>query len=182
MLSQQQLRDNAPLFNTISEDESRQITSLVLDSFQYQTNLSTQLATLEISDPGTRQTLADTVLSFVQRLLQSRASSSDCASLLEGIGIEAGHAAAVGSVIASRLDALAKDLASRSSGDKLIDLEWRFGLTAASNSGAAAPFVQMRVSFEKLPPVSVEMGMLEFYEFAADIKKIQQQITTTLGI
>jgi hypothetical protein len=102
--------------------------------------------------------------------------------LLEGIGVAPGHAAAVGAVIASRLDAVAKDLASRSSGDKLVDLEWRFGLTAASNSGAGAPFVQMRVSFEKLPPVSVEMGMLEFYEFAADIKKIQQQISTTLGI
>jgi hypothetical protein len=182
MLSQQQLRDNAPLFNSISEDEARQICSVVLDSLQYQTNLSTQLAGLEISDPGTRQALSDTILSFVQRLLQSRASSSDCGALLEGLGVAAGHAAAVGAVIASRLDAVAKDLASRSSGDKLVDLEWRFGLTAASNSGAGAPFVQMRVSFEKLSPVSVEMGMLEFYEFAADIKKIQQQISTTLGI
>jgi hypothetical protein len=102
--------------------------------------------------------------------------------LLEGLGVAAGHAAAVGAVIASRLDSVAKDLASRSSGDQLVDLEWRFGLTAASNSGAGAPFVQMRVSFEKVAPVSVEMGMLEFYEFAADIKKIQQQISTTLGI
>jgi hypothetical protein len=118
----------------------------------------------------------------VHRLLQSRASSSDCSALLEGLGIAGGHAAAVGGAIAARLDTLAKDLASRSSGDKLSDLEWRFGLTAASNSGAGAPFVQMRVSFEKLAPVSVEMGMLEFYEFAADIKRIQQQISTTLGI
>jgi hypothetical protein len=146
------------------------------------TNLSTQLAALEISDPATRQAIADTVLSFVHRLLQSRASSSDCSTLLEGLGIPPPHAASVGGAIASRLDTLAKDLASRSSGDKLSDLEWRFGLTAASNSGAGAPFVQMRVSFEKLPPVSVEMGMLEFYEFAADIKRIQQQISTTLGI
>jgi hypothetical protein len=182
MLSPQQIRDNAALLNSISEDEAGQICSIVLDSLQYQTNLQGQISALEISDPQTRQVLADTILSFVQRLLQSRSAATDCAGLLSQVGLSPGHSAALGAVISSRLDALAKDLASRSSGDKLLDLEWRFGLTAASNQGAGAPFVQMRISFEKVEPVAVEMGMMEFYEFAADIKKIQQSMGNTLGI
>jgi hypothetical protein len=108
--------------------------------------------------------------------------NADSGELLQGLGIPEDHAAALAAVVDSRLAPLCKDLASRSSGDRLLDLEWRFGLTAASNSGAGAPFVQMRISLEKVDPVSVEMGVLEFYEFASDIKNIQQQMSNTLGL
>jgi hypothetical protein len=182
MLSQAQLRENAGLFQGISAEESAQICSVVFDSLQFQTHLPTLLAGLEISDPGTRQTIADTLFCFIQKLMQSRSANADSAELLQGMGISPGHSLAMASVVDSRLGPLCKDLASRSSGDRLLDLEWRFGLTAASNSGAGAPFVQMRISFEKLEPVSVEMGILEFYEFASDIKNIQQQMSNTLGL
>ena len=182
MLSQQQIKDNAPLFRSVTPDETRQLCSVVLDSLQYSTSLSSQLASLDISDPATRQTLAETILSFVQRLLQSRAAASKVTDQLTSLGFGEEHAAALSSLIAGRLDNLCRDMASRSSGDRLSDLEWRFGLTAASSSGTGTPFVQMRIAFENFDPVSVEMGMTEFYEFAADIKKIQDKMSSTLGI
>lgn len=182
MLSQQQIKDNAHLFNSVTPDDARQLCSVVLDSLQYSTSLSNQIASLEISDPATRQTLAETILAFVQRLLQARSSASKISDQLTSIGLSAEHASAMASLISSRLDSLCKDMAARSTGDRLNDLEWRFGLTAASSSGSGTPFVQMRISFEHFDPVSVEMGMPEFYEFAADIKKIQEHMSSTLGI
>lgn len=182
MLSQQQIKDNAPLFKSVTPDEAGQLCSLVLDSLQYATSLPSQLATLEVADPATRQTLGETLLAFVQRLLQARSSAAKIADQLTSLGISADHAAVLASVIGSRLDSLCRDMASRSSGDRLSDLEWRFGLTAASSSGTGTPFVQMRIAFENFDPVSVEMGMPEFYEFAADIKKIQDKMSSTLGI
>lgn len=182
MLSQQQIKDNVVLFTSITSDEARQICSIVLDSLQYQTSLASQLAAVEISDPATRQTIADTILSFIQRILQSRSSASNVAEQLKAIGLDAEYCAALSGTISDRLDAVCKDMASRSSGDRLSDLEWRFGIMAASNSGPGAPFVQMRLAFENFDPVSVEMGMMEFYEFAADIKQIQEKMSNTLGV
>lgn len=181
MLSQQQLKDNIPLLRAINSDEVRQLGSLVLDTIQYQTVLSTHLASLDFSDPASRQTMGDTLMSFVQRVLQSRASSNVSAQLIT-LGLDEERASVLATLISSRLDAICRDLASRSSGDKLSDLEWRFGLTAASGQGAGAPFVQMRIAFEKMDAVSVEMGMMEFYEFAADIKQIQERMSNTLGV
>ena len=182
MLSQQQIKDNAPLFNSISTDEARQLCSLVLDSLQFATSLSAALASVEIGDPATRQTMAETLLSFVQRLLQARSASSKVKQQLTNLGFGEDYAAALASLIGGRLDSLCKEMASRSSGDRLSDLEWRFGLTAAANSGQGAPFVQMRIAFENFEPVSVEMGMMEFYAFADDIRQIQERMASTLGI
>lgn len=182
MLSQQQIKDNMSQFESIESDDAAQICNIVLDSLQFNTPLSNLLSEVEITDTVTQQTLADTLMSFISRLLQSRSATSDCTTLLISSGLSESHASAIGNVISSRLDSIVKDLAEKSSGDKLQDLEWRFGLTAASNSGAGAPFIQMRLQFEKESPVSVEMGMTEFYEFAADIKRIQMQMANSLNI
>lgn len=182
MLSNQQLRENATLFESISAESTHQLAQVVCDSIQFDTNLQTQLASLEISDATTTETLADTILSFIHRLLQSRSASSDCQQTLVNLGFSEEHAAAMATVIGERLDSIARALASRSSGDRLSDLEWRFGLTAASNTGTSAPFVQFRLQFDSIEPVSVEMGMNEFYEFAGDIKRIQQQMSDSLGV
>ena len=40
----------------------------------------------------------------------------------------------------------------------------------------------MKLSFENYKPVSVEMGIMEFYEFAADIKHIQQEMSNNFNI
>ena len=185
MLSVQQIRDNMGLFLSISEEETKQICSIVLDSLQFKTNLKHQIEELEIEDSSTqlstRQTLADTILSFVMRILQSRSAISDCSDILTEYGLDSNHVTILASIINSRLDALCKDLVSQSTGDRLTDLEWRFGLTAASNSGSGTPFVQMRLAFESYEPVSVEMGMTEFYEFAADMKRIQSQMSDALS-
>lgn len=181
MLSQQQIRDSAPLFKTVTDAEAAQIASLVLDNLQYQTNLATTLAALQFSDPGTRQALADTIQSFVYRLLQSR-SAANVVEVLQEFGLPEEHAASVGGVIGERIDDIAKDFASKSSGERLVDLEWRFGLTVASSSGASPPFVQMRISFENQPPVSVEMDMRQFFEFASDVKRIQNQQSNNLRL
>ncbi|KAH0792984.1 COMM domain-containing protein 7 [Histomonas meleagridis] len=183
MLSQQQIRDNIPLLNSISEDGIRQICSSVIDSIQYQTNLQTQLNSLnDIADISTLQNISDTISSLVYRLLQSRSATTDSADTFKSLGISDELSSALSSVVNSRIDSLCKDMASRSSGDKLSDLEWRFGLTAASSSENGSAFVQMKLSFENNDPVSVEMGMKEFYEFAADIKHIQQQMENSLNI
>lgn len=183
MLSQQQIRDNVPLFNNVTPDELKRISSSVIDSIQYQTNLQAQLSSLDdIADPATRQAIADTVLSLVLKLLQSRSTSGDFSEQFQNLGLSAEHSDAMAEVITSRLDAVCREVASRSSGDKLTDLEWRFGLTAASCSNNGSAFVQMKLSFENDSPVSVEMGIMEFYEFAADIKHIQQEMSNTLNI
>ena len=67
-------------------------------------------------------------------------------------------------------------------GDKLNDIEWRFGITAASSSQDGSPFVQMRLDFENKDPVPIEMGIMEFYEFAGDIKRIQTQMSSIVGM
>ena len=181
MLSQQQIRENISTFSAVSADEASQICSIVLDSLQFQTNLSNILSTLSISDPATRQTIADTLYSIVFKLLQSRSSATDCADQLQSYGLSPDYARPLSDVISGRIDIIAKGMASRSQSDRLSDLEWRFGLTAQSNSGPGAAFVQMRLSFQNSGSVSVEMGMKEFYEFASDIKKIQSQMAATLG-
>lgn len=184
MLSQQQIRDNIPLFNNVTSDELKKLSSAVLDSIQYHTNIQTQFSSFEeIADPATIQAICDTIMSLVLKLLQSRSSNNDYSDQFQNFGLSSEHSDAMAEVINSRLDAICKEMASRSSGDKLTDLEWRFGLTAAascSNNGSA--FVQMKLSFENYKPVSVEMGIMEFYEFAADIKHIQQEMSNNFNI
>ena len=182
MLSQQKIKDNMPQFEAVSAEEAAQLTNIVLDSMQYSSNLQTLLANSEIADSVTRQTLADTIFSFVSRLLQSRTATSDCTELLKSNGLDEERSEAISSVISSRLDSIVKEMAEKSSGDKLTDLEWRFGLTAASNNGQGTPFIQMRLEFENDAPVSLEMGMTEFYEFAGDIKRIQSQMTNSMNL
>lgn len=179
MLSQQQIRENIPIFSTVSAEEICQICQIVLDSLQFETSLSSILATLEISDPATRQTIADTLQSFVLKLLQSR--STDSAEQLAALGVDKDLANQLGEIISGRIDVLAQNLASRSQADHLSDLQWRFGLTSSSNNGAGSAFVQMKLSFESAEAVAVEMGMKEFFEFAADMKKIQTQMSNAIG-
>ncbi|EAY18144.1 HCaRG protein [Trichomonas vaginalis G3] len=182
MLSQQEIKDNMVRFESISTEEAAQLAGVVLDHIQLKSNLSQMLAGLEFSDTSTKQILADTILSFINRLLQSRTATSDCSPLLKQAGLNDEYSEVISKVISNRLDTVVKDLAEKSSGDKLQDLEWRFGLTAASSTGAGTPFIQMRLQFENIQPVSIEMGMTEFYEFAADIKRIQAQMSNTLNI
>ncbi|KAK8842754.1 COMM domain [Tritrichomonas musculus] len=180
MLSQQQFRDNISLFSNAPAEDICQICRAVLDSLQFQTNLNNILSTLQLSEDTPQQLVADTLQSFVLRLLQSR--STDSADQLVSLGLDKDLAAQLGNIISERIDTLAKDLAARSQGDHLSDLEWRFGLTASSNNGPGSAFVQMRLSFESAEAVSVEMGMKEFYEFASDIKKIQTQMANSIGV
>ncbi|OHT13317.1 HCaRG protein [Tritrichomonas foetus] len=182
MLSQQQIRENLATFSTVAPEDLCQICNVVLDSLQFQSNLSSNLAQLEISDPATRQMIADTLNALVFKLLSSRSAATDSADQLQSSGLSAELAKPLGDVISSRIDVIAKSMASRSQADRLSDLEWRFGLTASSNNGSGSAFVQMRLSFENAQPVSVEMGMKEFYEFASDIKKIQKTMAATLGV
>ena len=182
MLSQQKIKENMPQFETITAEDAAQLCNIVLDSMQYGSNLQNLLANSEIGDPVTRQTIADTLFSFISRLLQSRSASSDCRELLKSCGLDDERSEAINSVISGRLDSIVKEMAEKSSGDKLTDLEWRFGLTAASNNGQGTPFIQMRLEFENDGPVSLEMGMTEFYEFAGDIKRIQSQMANSMNL
>lgn len=182
MLSQQKIKENMARFEDVTAEEAAQLCTIVLDSMQYSSNLQTLLASCEIADSVTRQTIAETLFSFIARLLQSRSATSDCTELLKSAGLDEEKSEAVSAVISGRLDTIVKELAEKSSGDKLTDLEWRFGLTAASNNGQGTPFIQMRLEFENEKPVSLEMGMTEFYEFAGDIKRIQSQMANSLNI
>lgn len=182
MLSHQEIKDNMVRFESVSLDEAAQLTGAVLDHIQLKSNLQQLLASLEFSDTQTKQTLAETILSFVTRLLQSRSATSEVAPLLKQAGLNDEYSEHISKVISTRLDTLVKDLAEKSSGDRLQDLEWRFGLTAASSTGAGTPFIQMRLQFENEAPVSLEMGMTEFYEFAGDIKRIKSQMENSLSL
>jgi len=179
MISQQKIKENVVLFSSISSDEASQICSIVLDSIQYNTNIATQLETLSFSDTSTKQALADSLLSFTMRLLQSKSASSDCVPALLGLGFSEELAEPIGAVISGRLGSIVREMTEKSTGDKLTDLEWRFGLTATSDSNTSVPFIQMRLQFENAETVSLEMGMKEFYEFAGDIKKIQSQMSSS---
>ncbi|CAL7950518.1 unnamed protein product [Xylocopa violacea] len=59
---------------------------------------------------------------------------------------------------------------------KILDVSWRFGVTAASNESdnMGKSFLQLRLNVEengKIKNVFVEMTISEFYKFLHDLEK-----------
>lgn len=176
-MNQDEIRENINFVADLSSEQVEQITNLVLDSIQFDTDISAWLKRLEFSNFSTLQKISDSLNMIIRKNLQSRSASSDFIGLLREYISDEEKSARIGNIISSRLSGIVRDLAENANSDKLTDLEWRFGLTATGSSGGGNTFIQMRLQFENTEPVSVEMGMKEFYEFASDIKRIQAKMS-----
>ena len=176
-MNQDEIRENLSLVTELNGEQIGRVTNLVLDSIQFDTDISALLRRLDFSNFTTLQRISDGLTAVIKKNLQSRSASSDFNGLLREYISDEEKSSHIGGIISSRLSGIVRDLTENANVDKLTDLEWRFGLTATGSGGGGNTFIQMRLQFENAEPVSAEMGMKEFYEFAGDIRRIQAKMS-----
>ena len=112
--------------------------------------------------------LVRSMLLFFQGALRHNLTPAHVASDLAAVGLKAGAAAIVSQQWAASVSGLAAAVATQAlSVDRLVDMEWRFGVTASTSElkSVGATFLQLKLMLQKRDGSGTEAVHMELVEF-----------------
>ena len=124
------------------------------------------------------------LLLFFQGALKHNMTPSQVEGDLAALGLGAAAAAAVAQQWRGAASGLAAGVAAQAlSVDRLVDMEWRFGVTASTSElgSVGATFLQLKLRLEGRDggaprAVHLELTLPQFYEFLAKMEKYQAYV------
>ena len=119
--------------------------------------------------------LVRSMLLFFQGALRHNLTPSHVAADLAALGLKEGAATIVSAQWSNAVSGLAAAVATQAlSVDRLVDMEWRFGVTASTSElkSVGATFLQLKLVLDKrdgtgTEAVHMELTLPQFYEFLA---------------
>eukprot|EP00694_Reclinomonas_americana_P006827 EC797421.1.p1 GENE.EC797421.1~~EC797421.1.p1 ORF type:complete len:201 (+),score=71.19 EC797421.1:7-609(+) len=115
-----------------------------------------------------------TFVLLVQGALRNNVSPDQLAADMTELGCEEAVAGAIGKVWRDKLVNVSRNvLGNTVTVNQLVDIQWRFGVTASSNelSDVGATFLQLNLELESGDDVHMEMSLPQFYQFLHEMEK-----------
>ncbi len=116
------------------------------------------------------------LIAVVRGVLKHNLSEAEMRSDLEELGVGKERSAALAAVVAeSRPQLVAAAVDQMLTVNKLLDIDWRFGVTASSSEmdRVGSTFLQMKIAREDKPVANVELSLEQFYHFVAEMEKAE---------
>ena len=116
------------------------------------------------------------LIAVVRGTLKNGLSDAELQSDLEELGLSRERAAAVGAAVnASRPQLVSAAVEQMLSVNQLLDLDWRFGVTASSSEmdRVGSTFLQMKITRQDKPVANVELSLEQFYHFLGEMEKAE---------
>lgn len=116
------------------------------------------------------------LIAVVRGVLKNNLSDAELRGDLEELGLSKERAAAVAQVVAeSRPQLVAAAVEQMLSVNQLLDIDWRFGVTASSSEmdRVGSTFLQMKIARQDRPVANVELSLEQFYHFLGEMEKAE---------
>ena len=121
-------------------------------------------------------------IKFFQECVRNNLSHTNVASELQKIGLDPDKAVSVGKAWRKGNAAMAKAAAAKTlMVNQLVDMEWKFGVTASSDDAAqlGTTFLQLKLVTEKGADTEtsyMELSLPQFYEFIHEMEKCKASL------
>ncbi|XP_062522679.1 COMM domain-containing protein 7-like [Corticium candelabrum] len=133
-------------------------------------------------NPGALRNILQSLLTFFKAALKKNLSPTFVKEDLEQLGLAAEKATHIGSEWKSHLMALSRaTLGQTLTVNRLVDMDWRFGVTAASSDvkKAGTTFLQVKFTLDRgteTEDVFMELTLQQFYQFLHEMEKAKTSL------
>jgi len=174
--------------NGLGEEQLGQFASIVLEALSERNVLSSKLSEfadsqgLNVKKLKALTNLAESLLTVLGGALQHNVSSSALQEDLMLIGLTEEASAVIGNCWQGHYVSLNTKAALKTlTTNRLVDMEWNFGVTVASDSAASSSntFLHIQMIIDeagKQKRVEMELTLKQFYCFLREMEKIQARM------
>jgi hypothetical protein len=133
---------------------------------------------------STAKSVAQALIVFLQDSMKSSSNSQQVINRCNKIGLNGDVSSLMAACWDKRGSQISRSLLSRTiSRNKLVDMDWSFGITASTNDSdnVGKTFLQLKLTVDKaddggLQEVFIELSLEQFYSFLASLEKAKSYV------